>query len=92
MIACYYRHENAVVKPQFALSHALLLPSRVSVFARLSDVSQDDTITRVVVAVTHWIKGYCVLHAMFSIAAIIGVCLEPRSVREWRPALDSVAE
>lgn len=72
-----------------ALNKDLLLPSLVPFLTRLGDVSRDEIWTRVVVGLTSWAAAYSLLQVLFGIPALIGVCLKPSSVKEWRPAFGS---
>lgn len=89
MIGCFLLYDH-VVDVRLALEKDLLQPSCVPFIARIGEVTWEEVWTRVVVNVTFWVSGYCVLQLLFSIPAIIAVCLNPESVEEWRPAFGTI--
>lgn len=91
MVGCFLLSDY-VVNAKETLNKDLLQPSFVPFLARIDEVSCQEVWTRLVVGVTSWATGYCLMQVIFGIPAMIGVCLKPDSVWAWRPVFGSIVD
>ena len=91
IIGCYFVH-HYVFDLRVNLGRDDFHPSRIPFFTRIRDVTPEEIWMRVLLNVTFWITGYCILQPLFSIPAVIAVCFNPKSVGEWRPPFGSIQD
>lgn len=89
MIGCFSLYHYAI-DLRTPLDKDFFQPSRVPLIARIGNVTLEEIWARLVVNVTFWFGGYCVLQLLFNIPAVIAVCFNPNSIGEWRPAFGSI--
>lgn len=91
IVSCFFVNDY-VVNVRMALDHELMLPSRVPFFTRSGEVTRDDVVTRLVVGVSTWLSGYCLMQIFFGFPALISVWFKPNDVALWRPAFGSLLD
>lgn len=90
-MGCFFLNDY-IMEVRGALNKELLQPSLVPFFTRMGEVTQGEVWTSLVVGVTSWAGGYCLLQVLFGVPALVGVCLKPSSVEEWRPLFGQLSE
>ena len=91
IVSCFMLHDY-VIDARMALIHDLMLPSKIPFLSRIGEITREEIWTRLVVGVSTWLIGYCLLQIMFSIPALIAVCFKPSNVAPWRPGFGSLLD
>lgn len=91
ILGCFVIHDY-VVGVRMALDRDLLQPSRIPFLTRMNEVTKNELWTRMMVTISFWTASYSVLQVLFNVPAVIAVCLQPQSLRQWRPAFGSILD
>jgi hypothetical protein len=59
-------------------------------FTRLSDISTEEVISRVILCLAYWASTYTLIQTLFSLGAVMGVLTKPQELKYWRPLFGSV--
>ncbi|MCJ1239557.1 hypothetical protein MMC14_007555 [Varicellaria rhodocarpa] len=65
---------------------------KVGFFTRLSEISVEEAVMRVVVTLAFWFSVYCVLQAFYTFMAVIAVDAGVTTIDEWPPLFGSVKD
>ncbi len=91
IVSCFFLNDY-VFDIRMALDRDLMLPSRVPFFTRSREVTRDEIVTRLIVGVSTWLSGYCLMQILFSCPALISVCFRPSGIALWRPAFGTIVD
>ena len=90
-ILCYNAC-NVAAEIQLRLDDSLLVPEKVPLLSRMSDISKSELQVRFISTLAHWVQSYSFLQCGYSAAAVIDVAVNPTDLRLWRPMFGSLAE
>ena len=91
VVVCWVAHD-IFIDVQLKLNRVLMFPGYVPFLARLSRVSREEVIVRVISSISYWIVQYCMIQFFYGLAAIMSVSQNPKDLKLWRPLFGSFSD
>lgn len=83
---------NVIMEVQMNIDPFYIAPSRVPLLTRLTEVTREELVVRLVLGIGKWAHNYCMVRITLDVPTIPFALVNPGEVRKMRPLFGSLSE